>query len=118
MGANTGLQRFRLNRNLRVHPARMIRTPGLSSWKAASLVWTQFEDSPDWVAFNPLSGEVHLINEAARRLWILASDGQARSIDTLATAIAAPGVTVADEALELTLRTLTFMDDTGLLYPA
>jgi hypothetical protein len=90
----------------------------LLSWKAPPVVWTHFEDSTDWVAFNPSSSHVHLINEPAHRLWILASDGQARTLEDLASALTPPGEPRTDAALDLTKDTLAFMDDEGLLQPA
>ena len=88
------------------------------SWKAPSIAWAQFEDSTDWVAFNPFSSAVHLINEPAHRLWLLAADGQPRTLEQFARAVAAPGEPITDSAVDLTRETLTFMDDEGLLQPA
>src|SRR5207302_11000241 len=92
----------------------MSENGGLSRWTAPVLIWTQFEDSTDWVVFSPNSSEVHLINEAARRLWALASDGHATSVQDLAAALVMPGEAVTPEALNLTRDTLAFMDDAGL----
>lgn len=89
-----------------------------SIWKPSSVVWARFDDSSDWVVFNPSSAEVHLINEPARRLWVLATDGLPHEIDDLARALLVPDEPVTSAALELTRDTLTFMDDEGLIQPA
>jgi hypothetical protein len=87
-------------------------------WKAPPLTWARFDDSRDWIVFNPSSSQVHLINEPAHRLWILATDGRPHSVGALAGALAAPGEPVTEAALDLTRDTLAFMDDEGLLTPA
>ena len=87
-------------------------------WKAPVLVWARFEDSSEWVVFNPQSTELHLINDVAHRLWALASEGRAQTIEDLAAALAAEDAPVSSEALRFTRDMLVFMDDTGLLQPA
>jgi coenzyme PQQ synthesis protein D (PqqD) len=90
----------------------------LRRWKAPVLVWARFEDLSEWVVFNPESTELHLINEVAHRLWALASEGRAQTIEDLAAALAAEHAPVSSEALRFTRDMLVFMDDTGLLQPA
>ena len=82
------------------------------------MVWTQFEDSSDWVAFNPWSSHVHLINAPAHRLWQLVADGKPRTLQALALALMPEGESLTEAALEFTNDTLTFMDQEGLLHQA
>jgi hypothetical protein len=89
-----------------------------TAWKASQVVWARFDDSSDWVVFNPSSAEVHLINEPAHRLWLLATDGQPHVIDDLARALLILDEPLTEAVLELTRDTLTFMDDEGLIQPA
>jgi len=93
----------------------MIQEPGRCAWTAPPLRWVQFDDSADWVVFNPASAEVHLINDAAHRLWMLASDGFPRGLDELAGMLA--GGHASEEARQLTHQTMAFMDEMGLLQP-
>jgi len=49
-------------------------------WSAApGLVWTQFDDSDEWVVFNPFSGDIHLLTPAAYELWRLTTAPTPRS---------------------------------------
>ena len=55
------------------------------AWQAATdLLWTQFDDSTDWVIYQPASSTAHLVSDAARRLWMLASNGRAADPEGLA----------------------------------
>jgi hypothetical protein len=80
-------------------------------------VWTKYEDSDEWVVWSPRAGEVHLVTQAAYRLWVLMSDAP-RAPEDLVTALAnEAGRPVDDEFISLTLETLTFMDEAGLAHP-
>jgi hypothetical protein len=96
---------------------RVAADPRALIWKAPLLVWSQFEDSTDLVVFNAVSSHVHLINEHAYRLWLLATDGQPHGVEDLAEALASPGEPLTKAALEMTRDTLVFMDSEGLLQP-
>jgi PqqD family protein of HPr-rel-A system len=81
-------------------------------------VWTQFDDSREWVVYNHASADIHLLTATARELWALASDGQLHSIEELASALALHhGGAAPGEVLDATRGTLTFMDEAGLLLP-
>ena len=82
------------------------------------LVWTRFEDSDEWVVYHKASANIHLVTASAQRLWTLAGDGQAHSVEELALAISA-GHTgdLHQELLDATRDALAFRDDAGLLIP-
>ena len=88
-------------------------------WRpAADLIWTKFEDSSEWVVFNPASGDIHLLTAAAHRLWALLGDGELSDAESLAAALASErGAPVDDELIDVTRDTLTFFDGAGLIRP-
>jgi PqqD family protein of HPr-rel-A system len=90
-----------------------------SGWQPQDgLLWIQYEDGSDWVVYNPLSSEVHLVNDSARRLWELLSDGRPRSIPELLASIRSLDTDPEDAAaIGLTRDTLEFMDEVGLIRP-
>ncbi len=90
----------------------------IDRWRAApDLVWTHYDDSDDWVVFNPRSGDVHLFTAPAHLLWQLVDRGVA-SPEPLIAALASQTGRAADEPLTTAVReTLAFMDRAGLIAP-
>jgi PqqD family protein of HPr-rel-A system len=92
-------------------------------WQAVrDLVWTQYDDSEDWVVFHPRSGDVHLFTASAHLLWTLIFDEQACTLPALVAALAeASGRPLDglanDELTAATRETLAFMDRAGLVLP-
>jgi PqqD family protein of HPr-rel-A system len=91
-----------------------------SRWTAApDLVWTRYDDSDEWVVYDPLSADVHLLTASARLLWTIASDGQPHSVDDLVGAVAAALSRPPDDELtRFTNEALDSMDRAGLVRPA
>ena len=91
----------------------------VSRWAANSgVVWTRFSDSDDAVAFNTLSGDVHLFSASADQLWRSVSEGSPKTAQELIAGLAAHLGRPADAALvDATEQTLEFMDRTGLIRP-
>jgi PqqD family protein of HPr-rel-A system len=91
----------------------------VARWSAtAGLVWTQFDDSNDWVVFNPFSGDIHLLSASAYGLWKLTTSSPPRSSADLIDALAADtGHTAAGDFLSSAQETLAFMDRAGLIAP-
>ncbi len=86
-------------------------------WSATpGLVWTQFDDSDDWVVFNPSSGDIHVLSAAAYKLWQLTSCPPPRSSAELIRTLA--GGAPADDFSASARETLEFMDRAGLIAPA
>jgi len=88
-------------------------------WSATpGLVWTQFDDSDDWVVFNPFSGDIHLLSASAYALWQLTTSSPPRSSGALIEALAADtGYTADGDFLSSARDTLNFMDRAGLIAP-
>jgi PqqD family protein of HPr-rel-A system len=85
---------------------------------AADLIWTKFEDSSEWVVFNPASGDIHLLTASARRLMTLLEERPADDPVTLARTLAAElNVPPDDEFVTVTGETLAFLDQAGLIRP-
>jgi PqqD family protein of HPr-rel-A system len=89
-------------------------------WSASpGLVWTHFDDSDEWVVFNPFSGDIHLLSASAHALWQLTTSGPPRSSAELIDTLAADLEHLADEEFAAAAReTLAFMDRAGLVTPA
>ncbi len=88
-------------------------------WSATpGLVWTQFDDSDDWVVFNPCSGDIHLLSASAYALWQLTTSFPPRSSPQLIETLAADaGFTADGEFIASARETLAFMDRAGLIAP-
>jgi PqqD family protein of HPr-rel-A system len=88
-------------------------------WSATpGLVWTQFDDSDDWVVFNPFSGDIHLLTASAYALWQLTASFPPRSSPDLIEALASDAGYSADgDFLTSARETLAFMDRAGLIAP-
>jgi len=91
----------------------------IRGWRAAPhLVWTCYDDSDDWVVFDPRCGDVHLLSAAARVLWDLIDRSPSLSTSQLVAALADRLDRAADEELAtVTCETLDFMDRAGLVTP-
>jgi PqqD family protein of HPr-rel-A system len=89
-------------------------------WHAApDLVWTQFDDSDDWVVYDPASDDVHLLTSSAYHLWNLVRDGESHTVDELATTLATMLSRAPDaELMAATRDTLASLDEVGLVRPA
>jgi PqqD family protein of HPr-rel-A system len=94
-----------------------VKQVAVQQWQAAApLIWICYDDSDDWVVYNPLSADVHLLTASAYRLWKLASDGQPHSVEELASALAVEmGWRPDDELTKIARDTLTFLDHAGLV---
>lgn len=88
-------------------------------WSATpGLVWTQFDDSDDWVVFNPFSGDIHFLSASAYALWQLTTSSPPRSSSQLIEALAIDaGYTADGDFLTSARETLAFMDRAGLIAP-
>jgi PqqD family protein of HPr-rel-A system len=88
-------------------------------WSATpGLVWSQFDDSDDWIVFNPFSGDIHLLSASAYALWQLTTSSPPRSSSALIEALAADaGYTADGDFLVSANETLAFMDRAGLIAP-
>lgn len=97
----------------------MTKAHGGARWRAANgLIWTRYDDSEDWVVYNPASGDLHLLTDSAQRLWTLARDGPSRSVGELASALAVEMACLPDNELsEATQAMVAFMDRAGLINP-
>ena len=83
------------------------------------LVWTHFDDSDEWVVFNPFSGDIHLLSAPAYALWRLTSSEPSRSSAELIDALAADIEQAHRHEFVVAAReTLAFMDRAGLVVPA
>jgi PqqD family protein of HPr-rel-A system len=89
-------------------------------WSATrGLVWTQFDDSDDWVVFNPFSGDIHLVSASAYALWQLTTSPHPPSSDELIETLAAETRQAASSDFVASAhQTLAFMDGAGLIAPA
>jgi PqqD family protein of HPr-rel-A system len=89
------------------------------TWRVATqLSWTHFDDSDDWVVYDPASDDVHLLTASAHHLWTLVSDEQPHSLEDIVAALAADLGRPPDEELtRVTRETLAMMDDVGLVRP-
>ena len=87
-------------------------------WQAVTgLVWTRYDDSDDWVVFNPASGNVHLLTSSAHDLWELTLN-RASTFEELVPALAERLSRPSDEDLtEASRAVLAFMDEAGLVRP-
>ena len=98
---------------MRVSQERLFR------WRPApDLIWTTFEDSSDWVVFNPASGDIHLLTASARELLQILEQTASADAGALASQLAAGLNVEADaEFVAVTEETLTFLDRAGLIRP-
>jgi PqqD family protein of HPr-rel-A system len=89
-------------------------------WSASpGLVWTHFDDSDEWVVFNPYSGDIHLLSASAYALWRLTNSGPPRPSTELIAALADDLEHPAGpEFVAAARETLAFMDRAGLVAPA
>jgi hypothetical protein len=90
----------------------------VDTWlRVEDVIWTKFDDSDEWVVFSPISAEVQLVNDAAHRLWLLASNSEPRSSQMLVSSLAADvNRPVDDDELRAaSSATLAFMDEAGIL---
>ncbi len=87
-------------------------------WRASSdLVWVRFDDSPQCIVYSPASADVHLLTDAAHRLWSLISDTPGISTaQLLSSAVTPPGTTEREVAAAI-LDLLASMDQAGLVQP-
>ena len=93
-------------------------TPTLTWRVAPHVVWTQFDDSDSWVAYNQDSADLHLLTSAARTLWTLIEDAEHQNLQELTNAFAAAlGRAADDEWAAATREVLISMDRAGLIGP-
>jgi PqqD family protein of HPr-rel-A system len=87
-------------------------------WRAATdLVWTRYDDSSDWAVFNPRSGDVHLLTDAARFLWQSIAERELATRQLLTALAAHVDRPVDDDLSSAATDTLAFMDHAGLITP-
>jgi hypothetical protein len=89
----------------------------VETWlRVENVTWMRFDDTDEWVVFSPTSAEVHLVNDAAHRLWMFASVDEPRSDQNLISQLAADvGRPVDDELSAAASAALAFMDEAGIL---
>lgn len=86
--------------------------------KATDLIWTQFDDSTDWVVFNPVAGDIHRMADVAHDLWASVDDIPGDSVQELAAILTRRlGDASADGFAEAATASLLFMDRVGLIRP-
>jgi PqqD family protein of HPr-rel-A system len=110
---------FRVVRRVDEHVAHVHVNRPVQKWRPSKdLIWTHFDDSEDWVVYDPASADLHLVTAAAYRLWTLLGDEQPHSIEDLVAALAAGlGRSADQEFAEMTRETLGTMDRAGLVRP-
>lgn len=88
-------------------------------WRAAAgPIWRRYDDSADWLVFNPASADLHLLTDSAYRLWVLTGAERPLSFEDLVSALASEMARAPDDELtEATRATLAFMDRAGLVHP-
>ena len=85
---------------------------------AAGLIWMQYDDSDNWVVYNPASATVHLLTPSARLLWELLAGARTHAIEDLALVLAGGvGQASLEELKSVTAEMVAFMDDAGLIRP-
>lgn len=86
-------------------------------WAVASeVIWTRFDDSPQWIAYCVGSADVHLLNEGAHALWCTIAEHPGTTTERLLSPpFAAPQLDPA--ARTAILDTLSSMDRAGLVEP-
>ena len=88
-------------------------------WHSApDLLWTHYDDSDDWIVFNPRSGDVHLLTASAHLLWQLVEQDPRLPTDHLIAALASTLDRSIDEEFATAVReAIDFMDRVGLIAP-
>jgi PqqD family protein of HPr-rel-A system len=88
-------------------------------WSVASdLTWTNYPDSDEWVVYNPVSADLHLLTSSARKLWTLIAAGGGTSLEEMAEHLAAAlGRPVDGEVQDATREAIASMDRVGLVRP-
>lgn len=85
-------------------------------WRAeTALIWTRYDDSDEWVVYNPLSADVHLLSASAHRLWTLVRLQGLRTDRLIAALAAELGASPDGEFSSVTRETLAHMDRAGLI---
>jgi PqqD family protein of HPr-rel-A system len=94
-------------------------TGGGQRWTApAHLVWTHYDDSEEWVVYDPASGDVHLLTASARLLWTFVADERPHDIEDLVAALAEGAGRSPDADLTaFTREALASLDRVGLIRP-
>ena len=84
-------------------------------WRAATgLIWTRYDDSDEWLVYNPASADIHLFSDAAHQLWVLTSGAAPLTADQLVMALFdEPGSSPSQEFIAATRESLAFMDRAG-----
>lgn len=91
-----------------------VSVTAVGQWRPrTSVTWLQFDDSPDWVVYNPDSAAIHLVSDSVHRLWQLIGERPAEA----AGFAAAFGALDDPRALEAVDAALDFMDRAGLIEP-
>lgn len=95
-----------------VTPARAI-----ARWRAADgLAWKKYDDSDEWIVFNPASGDIHLLSDSAHRLWILTGgDRPLTTEELIASLLSESGALGTDEFLVAARESIESMDRAGLV---
>jgi len=82
------------------------------------LVWTNYDDSDTWVAYNPDSANIHLLTASARTLWTVIEATPWSTLDELTGHFAAALGREADtEFAAATRDAVVSMDRMGLIEP-
>jgi PqqD family protein of HPr-rel-A system len=86
-------------------------------WRAATgLLWTRYDDSDEWLVYNPASADIHLLSDAAHRLWALTSGEAPLTADELIVALFDDSESPpAKDFVTATQESLAFMDRAGLV---
>ena len=88
----------------------------IARWRAADgLVWTKYDDSAEWIVFNPASGDIHLLSDSAHRLWLLTGDRPFTTEELVASLLSESGALRTDEFLAAARESIESMDRAGLV---
>jgi PqqD family protein of HPr-rel-A system len=86
-------------------------------WRAATgLIWTRYDDSDEWLVYNPASADIHLLSDAAHQLWTLTCNEAPLTSDELLVALLDRNAALPRQEFVAAAReTLDFMDEAGLV---
>ena len=90
---------------------------GLTFAAADSLIWTQYPDSDEWVAYDPASGDIHLLTSSAHELLQFAAAAPATAESLTMQLAVAMQRDLDEEFIAATHDVIQSMDRAGLLRP-
>jgi PqqD family protein of HPr-rel-A system len=91
---------------------------GAPRWRLAdvNLSWRSWPGEDESVIFSPASGDVHVLNDAARQL-IESAAQTPRSLDQFIAVLSPQSAAPADELVSSVQATIEMLDAAGILEP-